>query len=382
MSQTMVTPQEVREAGQIIPLEQVKELLATTEPLGDLEFQLDGTSHVQLNMPREWNDDEKEVKNQPGTWMTDCTITFDETDHPIRLSKDALLKMTSEIGLNRHYVQKTPGPLIAVQANWWLNNGGVRGANAVHLMTKDGDAVAARKDGLQAFPNLPLIERVEERLAERYGRQELMADAKFHHDFQRTALRIIVPDSGRVISSKRSTETKPDRWSVGLQFINSIMADPESRLSLSGYMFAWWCTNGAITQHGRSGAYNRRTQDQGLDVVQEWTSAVTDQALDALEPALDDVQALTRVSLEGELNQTLTDVFNTYHLPPALRVGVTEALIESDDLTAYGLMQAITQAANDPALSDHVSQTAMSIGGLIPHGLSERCGECHRVMPD
>ena len=376
----VVTPEEVREAGQIVPLDQVKEILAQTEPLGDLTFQLDGTSEVKLTMPVDWNDDEKDVKSQPGTYLTDCTIEFNETDSPIRLSKDALLKMTSLIGLNRDYAQKTPGPLIAVQANYWLNNAGVRGSDALHLLTKDGHAVAARKEGLQSFPNLPLLEEVEVALHKRYGSQELMVDSKFHHDFQRTSLRIIVPDTGRVMPSKRNTDKNPDRWSVGVQFVNSLMADPESRLSLSGYLFSWWCTNGAITQHGRSGVYNRRTQDQELTTVREWTAAVTDQALDAVDPALDDVQELTEISLEGELNDVLADVFNTYHLPPKLRPAVTDALIESDDLTAYGLMQAITQSANDPTLSDYVAETAMSIGGLLPHGLADRCGECHRVL--
>lgn len=376
----VVTPAEVREAGQIVPLTQIKEILDQTEPLGDMTFQLDGTSEVKLTMPREWNDDERDVKNQPGTFLTDCTIEFDEVDAPVRLSKDALLKMTSLIGLNRDYVQRTPGPLIAVQANWWLNNAGIRGSDSIHLLTKDGNAVAARKEGLASFPNLPLLEEVEVALHKRYGQQELMADSKFHHDFQRTSLRVIVPDSGRVMPSKRSTDKKPDQWSVGVQFVNSLMADPESRLSLSGYLFSWWCANGAITQHGRSGVYNRRTQDQDLSIVREWTAAVTEQALDAVDPAIDDVEALLQVSLEGELNDVLADIFNTYHLPPKLRPSVTDALVESDDLTGYGLMQAITQAANDPLISDYVAQTAMSIGGMLPHGLSDRCDSCHRVL--
>jgi hypothetical protein len=158
------------------------------------------------------------------------------------------------------------------------------------------------------------------------------------------------------------------------------MADPESRLSLSGYLFSWWCTNGAITQHGRSGLYNRRTQDQGLDMVSEWVRAVTEQALEAVDPALDEVEMLTGVDLEGELNAVLADLFTTYRLPPKLRPNVTEALIESDDLTGYGLMQAITQAANDPLVSDQVAQTTMEIGGMLPHGLADRCDSCHRVL--
>jgi hypothetical protein len=377
---TVISPEQVREAGQIIPLDRAKEILATTEPLGDITFQLDGTSNVSVTMPEHWNGEEADIRHQPGPYITDCTIDCNEAPGSIRLSKDAILKITSLVGINREYVMKTPGPLIAANVNYWLNNAGIRGSDSLHLLTKDGNAVAARKEGLQSFPNLPLLEQVEGQLRARYGRQELFADAKFHHDYQRTSLRIIVPDSGKTMPSKRSRDDKPDRWSVGVQFINSLMADPESRLSLSGYLFSWWCTNGAITQHGRSGLYNRRTQDQGLDMVSEWVRAVTEQALEAVDPALDEVEMLTGVDLEGELNAVLADLFTTYRLPPKLRPNVTEALIESDDLTGYGLMQAITQAANDPLVSDQVAQTTMEIGGMLPHGLADRCDSCHRVL--
>ena len=247
------------------------------------------------------------------------------------------------------------------------------------MLAKDGVGVAFVKDSLSTFPNIPVVERVLSRARAKYDTDEFYFDYKLAHSLERTALRIIIPAHRRTIHSARHDAGKEDEWSLGLQITNSLMGDPETRLNVSGYLFSWWCTNGAISTHATSGNYNRRIQGQDLGEVIDWVAGSTDAILNSLEPELDGIEALTRLSLEGELTETVNDVFKQLRVPVPARKGVVDALVESDDFTAYGLMMAVTQAANDPTITDTVREGTMRVGGVIPHTITDRCDACHRV---
>ena len=376
MTQTVIDLQEIRKAGQLLTVEEALNVLHTTEPMDETVFTLDGSSKVRFELPMYWNSEE--LRTQPGSVVTECTVQVDDAD-PIILTKEAVLKMTSSIGLTKDYVLRSPGPLITPQLNWWARNNGVKGAEAMRLLSKDGVAVAFIKSSLSTFPNIPVLERVLDRARDKYNTDEFYVDYKIAHSLERTALRVIIPAYRRTIQSARHTAGKEDEWSLGIQITNSLMGDPETRLNVSGYLFAWWCTNGAISTHATSGNYNRRVQGQDLTEVVEWVGSSVDAIFTDLEPELDSIEALTDLTLEGELNDTVADVFKQLKVPVPARKGVIDALVESDDFTAYGLMQAITQAANDPTITDHVLENTMRVGGILPHTITDRCQTCHRV---
>jgi hypothetical protein len=376
----MITADEVLSAGNLIPLAQAYEILGTTEPLHESVFALDGSDKVKFSLPLNWQDD---VREAPSTFVTQANVKIngDPNTSPMALTKEAILKMTSSIGLTKDYVLRTPGPLIESHLNWWVQNGGVKNSDGMRLLSKDGVGIAFIKSSLSTFPNLALLEHIEDVVTERYPEAELLVDYKLAHTLERTALRLVVNRGidNRIIESARHTEENVDAWSLGLQFTNSLSGDPETRLNVSGYLFSWWCTNGSISNHATSGNYNRRVQGQDFEEVLEWVTASTSAILTDLDPELDDIAALTEMDLTGELNDVVADVFNQFHVPVPARRGVVEALVDSDDLTGYGLMQAVTRAANDPSLSDRVREVTMRVGGLIPHTISDRCDTCHRV---
>jgi hypothetical protein len=367
--------QAVREAGNLITMDEAREVLSTTEPMTETQFALDGTDRVGFTLPMGWQDD---LQKADGSTVTSTGITVNGAG--FNLTKEALLKMTSSIGLTKDYVMRSPGPLIAPQLNWWVKNGGVKGSDGMRLLSKDNVGIAFIKSSLATFANLPMLDRVEQMLRAKFGEQNLYVDYKIAHSLERTALRIIVPDADRLIPSARNSAGEEDRWSLGVQLTNSLMGDPETRLAVNGYLFAWWCTNGAVSTHATSGNYNRRVQGQDFAEVLDWIGTSTERIMTDLEPELDDIAALTTIPLDGELNDVVADLFNQLHVPVPARKGIVDALVESDDLSAYGLMQAVTQAANDPTLSDRVRETTMRVGGLIPHTITDRCDSCHRVQ--
>jgi len=366
----------VKEEGHLLTLDDAMSILRETEPLDDSEFNLDGSDDVEFKLPHGWTDNG--MKEAAPDTETNCTVKVKGGDE-VRLTKEALLKMTSSIGLTKDYVLRSPGPLIQANLNWWVRHNGVKQANGMRMLSKDGVGVAFMKNSLFSFPNLPLVERVVGSIREKYGDEQLYVDYKMFHSLERTALRIIIPAFKRTLDTARHSVEVPDDWSVGIQLTNSLMSSADTKLNVSGYLFSWWCTNGAISQHATSGDYNRRVQGQDYDDVLDWAGMSTTSVLGDLERELDDVQALTQVSLEGELNDVVKDVFRSMGVPAPARQNVVDSLVESDDLTAYGLMQAVTQAANDPRLSDKVAETTMRVGGVIPHTMSDRCDSCHRL---
>ena len=161
-------------------------------------------------------------------------------------------------------------------------------------------------------------------------------DFKFQHDLRRTAARIIVPE---IVHDVRDG----DPWSAGLQFKQSVVG--EKPLVLSGYLFRYWCTNGAITTHNESGNYNRRKFGEGEEVY-EWARERVDEILGGFEHEFDVLDELARTEIprlgpDDTQSRTLAlfDVFQTYGVPVEQRDAIMQVLTDSDDFTVW-LMQA------------------------------------------
>jgi hypothetical protein len=365
--------QAIRESGKLLSVDDALTILGTTEPMSEIPFALDGSDKVHFELPDGFNDGFSDLD---GSDLTGCIININGSE--FNMTRDALWTMTSSIGLQKPYVARTPGPLLAPHLNYWIRNNGVAATDGMRVMVKDDAAVAFIKSSKTTFPNIPVFERILEEAGAKFKTDEFFVDYKISHSLERTALRIIVPSYTSTIHSARSGG-QDDDWSLGIQMTNSLMGHPETRLNLSGYLFAWWCTNGSISTHATSGNYNRRVQGQDFDEVIEWVGASTNNIFGDLGLELHDVQELAEVSLTGELNEVVLDIFKQFKVPVPARKSIVDFLVESDDLTGYGLMQAITQSANDPDLTDKVRESTMRVGGIVPGVLSERCPSCHRL---
>jgi hypothetical protein len=285
------------------------------------------------------------------------------------LTKDAALQATSEIGLTQNYALRTPGELIQPHVNYWMST------KQLKLLTNTGVALATTKPNVTPISNLSLLEQALGGIKEEFGKDtEVLVDYKRHHDLRLTNFRLIVPENQRSIKSARSDES--DTWSLGLDIQNSLTA--EKALRLRGYLFAWWCTNGATSTHATSGNYSRKgspSEDQAL----EWARASVDGILGGLEHELDNIESLTGMDLEGEVQQAVFDIFERYKVPGPARESILASLIEANDLSMYGVLAAITQAANDETLSPTVVARLLEIGGDLPSAASGRCKSCHRL---
>jgi len=200
-------------------------------------------------------------------------------------------------------------------------------------------------------------------------------DSKFHHSLARTHVRLVIPESTFNIEN---SGTPNDIWSIGLNLRNSLTGAEQT--SIDGYLFRWWCSNGAIDTHATSGTWSRRSNGQDADDVYEWARTVVDDVLGGMEGSFDALQQMTDISIEGDVLQILQDIFAHYKVPARNRQAVIDNLVGDTELTAYSLLNAITAVANDPDMDPREQTRLLQIGGDLPYAATDRCNACHRLI--
>lgn len=359
----MITIDEMRPS--LLTLDEVRERLQPTENLSQFEFSTDGQDHVKFEFPDNWN---KDLELLGDTDTTAATVDVNGTVRP--LTKQAILQATTSAHMNSKFVENVPAELLGINMDYWYTHGNKR----QKLLASPDAAVAFTRDTVTPFSNIELLDRVVQALETKFNTDDILVDFKFHHDLKQTIIRLIVPSQYREIGSARASSSE-DPWSVGVELRNSIIG--ASSTELNGYLFAWWCTNGATSTYASSGKYRRKPTANPEDAY-EWAASVVDDVLGGLEGELDGVQELTSIPLEGELNETLGSMFDRFNVPVRTREAVIINLADSDDLSAYGLMNAITQAANNPDLTYGAISSLLEAGGKLSHVLGDRCDVCHR----
>lgn len=371
MSYQPINVDEMRD--KLMSVTTLKEKLEPTEHLAEYEFQTvaDEANHVTFEFPNGW---QEEIKDKSVDPMTISSATVNLNGHEFSLTKGAALKATSLIGLEQAYVLNTPGELIAPQVNWHYQHGGNKKKD-MKLLASNDNGIAFVRGSIHPFSNVELIDAVLEGIQDKYGTDDVLVDYKFNHDLDKTNMRLVVPTRSHNVTSARTEQAGNDPWSVGIEIKNSVTG--QSSLELSGYLFAWWCTNGCTFNHVASGKYRRKPSLSPQDAY-EWARYSVDEVLGDLEHEFDSIDSLTQVPLEGELNDTLGNMFERFRIPVETRQTVMANLVESDDLSAYGLMNAITAAANDEEMSPAAVGSLLNAGGQVAHVMGERCEVCHR----
>jgi len=362
-----ITIDDVKE--KLLTLDEVRERLAHTEPLATYDF--GSEDRVAFRLEPDFNHG---LKALPGNVAIPGYISLGQTQ--LQLTRDALYEAASEAKLVKGFVQTAPADILAEVLNWYYNSG-AEGKSFKILGIQGDKAAAITRGAVQPYSNLRLLETALNGIEAQYGTGEVFADYKFVHDLQRTHMRLIIPEYVRTIEN---TGTENDTWSVGIQLKNSLTGLEQTEIN--GYLFRYWCTNGAIDTRNNSNAiWSRRgASGRNEDAVFEWARDAVDEVLGGLEGSLDLVQGMTDISIEGTAVEALRDVFNTYHIPQAHRNRILGNMVNEQNLTMYNLMQAVTEAANADNLSPADVDRLMRAGGDLPEIANDRCDSCHRFL--
>jgi hypothetical protein len=362
-----ITINDVKE--KLLTLDTVRETLERTEPLDTYEFEVGGNS-VAFKLEDEFNHGLKALKNDE---VVSAYITVSGKE--LQLTRDSLYQFASEAYMSKGFVQNSSAHIVAEQLNEQFG-AGLAGKDYKVLAVNGNKAAAMTRGALVPYSNLRLLQTALDGIEGKYGKGEVFADYKFTHTLEQTHIRLIVPEYVRVIEN---TGTENDTWSVGIQIKNSLVGDEQTEIL--GYLFRYWCTNGAIdTANSANSVWSRRGAGGKTDAVYEWAADAVDEVLGGLEGSLDLVQGMTDISIEGTAVEALRDVFTTWRISTADRQRILNNMVNEDNMTMYALMQAVTQAANIDGVSAANVDRLMRAGGDLPLIANDRCGSCHRFL--
>jgi hypothetical protein len=368
-----VTVEDMLQRDKLISVERGIELLRTTEPLAFVDFQTG--SSVRFRLEDEWN---KDVDGMHGTEPVDAWVNIqhgqnDGTEY--RLSLDAVRESTKQFGMSAKYIEKAPGFLTADALNYWYRSGLDKELRLM-VVGEDQLGMAITRGTVQPFSNLDLLERAIATINSRFPGLDIYLDAsKMSHSLRKTYMQLVIPALGREMAD---TGEENDQWWGGVQLSNSLTA--EIQTGVSGFMYRMLCTNGMIDVSASADSWSRRSGGQESEEVYAWAQEAVDNVLGGLESSFDQVQALTNMPLEGEVGAAARDVFEQHRVPMRARERIINELVETDNLTMYGLMNAITAAANGDVRPEE-QQLLMAVGGeIVQH--AERCDSCHRILPE
>jgi hypothetical protein len=366
----------------LLTLDQARARLGKTEPLRELKFE--AGSAVQFRFPEDWDE---VVEETDGLDAMDVFATLGGSTQEYRLTKDAVLEAGAKIGIPRKLQERTPSHLLSQQFNWWFGGrGGWDGKSfKAFVADKPGDddrplAVAFGSATISPFSNLEILDQLVDGIRDFYDADEvdLLVDYKFTHSLELTHARIIVPGFVRNITGP-GTAQPSDLWSTGVQWTNSQLGLKPTEVS--GYLFRWRCTNGMTDTLVTSGKFNRR--DGSAEDVYSWARQSVEEVLGGLEHALDGVADTTSVPVENDVSLVLGDLFQQHKVPVPLQRAIILNMAEvGGELSMYTLLNAITQAGNDPEVSPASLDKLLRVGGHVAHSASQRCEACRRINPE
>lgn len=374
-----ITVEDMLERDKLINLDTAREVLASTEPLAFQDFVTgDGdVTNIRFEVATAWNQDVEVLAPTDliDAWVTLHTGTQAESRHQLTL--EGLHKATTLCGLGAKYVDRCPGELTTDALDYWFRTGLANKELQLMLLGQDQVVTAFTRGSVQPFSNLTLLDRTLELIQAKFPNTPVYVDRnKLQHSQRLTHLQLVLPEISRVISGTGETD---DRWWGGLQWTNSLTADAQT--SVEPFMFRQRCTNGYIQSVDAELTWSRKTGGQDMDSVLAWAESAVNGALGAYDGIFERIQGLTEMRLDqNTVQQTAHGLFEQYRIPVVARQRIINNLVETDQLTMYGLTNAVTQAANGDVPVSQQQLLMRSGGDVIEH--AARCDGCHRVLPE
>ncbi len=364
--------------SKMLTLDQARDVLARTEPMTPVPFTVGDA--IRFRAEPGWNHGIKaHADNAPvgvyasigiGTWAKEYKLT-----------KATVEEVGLAFGMPRAYTLDCPAELLVPHLNYWMREGLLtlpRKKKDYQFLISDGTAIAFGKQGIKPFSNLALLDQAVAGIGQHFATEDILVDYKLSHTLRSTSVRLVLPGEGFVLPGS----TLDDQWSYGINIKNSLLGT--SQTTLEGYLFRWVCTNGQIDARSRSGVFTRR-KDATDDEVNAWARQAVDEVFaDLTRRSADQLESLMRMGVEGNVSDTLRDIFEHYRIPIHHRAKIIKLIEEHDgEITMYVIMNAITQIANDSDLEASAVDSLMRVGGDLPYTAAERCDSdspCGRLL--
>ena len=367
--------EDIQRAGKVVPLKDVRAILARTEPVEEHILETDGSSRVEVKMPNEWN---LGLKDLDDANLTTCSISFGGKTY--KMSKRAILSLLGKIGLSDRYAFKSPGDLLEPQVNYWFKNLGVGDESSIKLLTKGDYAVAFMKTSHPVVSNLEILEQVRMFLGGNKEGTDLFIDPNVVNNFVETDFRVILPKVEFEVETERNGEPEIDKWHFGVHVSNSLTSYAAKPLTLSGFMMEQRTLTGILPEYSQVASFTRAGAFDEDD-LRGWVQSTMGQIMAILPTEADLVKHMPSHRMNGKVGTLTADIFRSMKIHRKVQERAIENLTESGDMTSYGIMHALAKSVSGmsskipPKIINHVQK----VSGTLPVRGEDVCDECGRL---
>jgi hypothetical protein len=287
------------------------------------------------------------------------------------VNQNAHKQIAERVGIPQKYYQRMLADqpeLLAKNVNTWFNANPER--RLVRLL--DGKVRAFLSDRYQRIDNWDVAQTVLPILLGTDGIECLSQEI--------TESRLYIKAVTHKVSGEIKSKRVGDIVEAGIMVSNSEVG--LGAISIKPFMNFLVCSNGMVRDKDSLRRAHIGRQIEGDNVVQFLTDEtrkaedhavllkvrdVVSAALDAtsFRRMLDDIQATTEQRLEGSPVAAVKMLGNTFSLADTEENSILRNLIEGADLSKYGLMNAITRAAEDLESYDRATDLETIGGALI-----------------
>ena len=326
---------------------------------------------VHFSTPQQWA---TSIQNLEDDEDTEAVLHVAGTDYI--MTKRALELLGLKYHVTRKYMSIVPASLLEPHMDYWLSDR----VDDFRLML-NGDRVV----GLSKSPKVPLfssstiLEVASSQLAEalKMAPEDLYVDYKLDHSLDSTSFRVVSPTILKTIAVQRDGQTVEDVWSPGIT-VNHSQSGMYST-TFEAYLFNWGETNGVLATHAAAGKFDRRSHGDEFSELDDWAGVIANDIVADLPLQLEDVENLVSVDLKGEMADAANAVFRRFKVPTAAQGAILDELVSVDDWSAYGLLNAISSAANPSDTDEAIRNKLFRAAGDMAAAYAERCDTCHRI---
>lgn len=274
-------------------------------------------------------------------------------------------QIAQTLGIPKDYydrMRSTHPSLLADNVNTWM----AEQKDKRMVRTLDGHVRAFLSDKYQRIDNFDIANTVLPILSGTKG----LRIASCEVTETKLYIKAITSELRGTVVSKRSGKVG-EIVEGGVMITNSEVG--LGSVSVKPYALELWCTNGAVIDRGMRAAHigaRHKIDGDIAELLTDETKRIEDRAVllkvrDVVNAAFDaarfaqwieKLQASTERKIEGDPSKTVEVLANDYGFNTTERVSIMRHLIEGGDLSAFGLMNAVTRTAEDVESYDRATE--------------------------
>lgn len=300
--------------------------------------------------------------------------SFDVEGESVPLSDLAIKTFATTLEVPQNYLMKCPAHLQADNLNYW--KGRLSERKRVRVVVGEDRVQALTSPNFLPVKNLPLLEALVERLG-KGDPSKIKLDA-FEHDWLVTRIGLCHADASHEVKNGIFKDQNPEEHvgdvvRAGVNMMNSLTN--QLHTEVSPFVYRLFCANRMVTPLVGGSGDGFRYDPKAEGAPTEWLATMIDEIGKQFDPLFEHLDSAAVKDLPDP-EMALTAQLG--HVPGTLREAVLEAYKEEPTPTVWGVVNALTRAANGDEVDGRFRRRVQSHAGTL--AMNRSCEECGRPL--